>query len=197
MLGKPDRITLNKYLFSLKYLFLVVLGLHCYAWAFSSCGEWGLLSSCVARASHCGGFFCCRAWAPGTWASVLAAPGLGCCEACGIFLDQGSNPCPLHWQADSYALFQQGSPRMTFCDSLHRNNLLHSTFSHATHGCSVSVPLFTSPFILWKESSFGVWAVSLLTLICLCPVVPERKSGQWGAGRGRSERTSIHRMVKR
>ena len=25
------------------YLFLVALGLHCCAWAFSSCGEWGLL----------------------------------------------------------------------------------------------------------------------------------------------------------
>ena len=27
--------------------------------------------------------------------------GLSCSSACGIFLDQGSNPCPLHWQADS------------------------------------------------------------------------------------------------
>ena len=30
-------------------------------WAFSSCGEWGLLSSCAAQASYCGGFSCCRA----------------------------------------------------------------------------------------------------------------------------------------
>ena len=30
--------------------------------------------------------------------------------ACGIFLDQGSNPCPLHWQADSLPLRHQGSP---------------------------------------------------------------------------------------
>ena len=29
-----------------------------YAWTFSSCGEWGLLSSCGARASHCSGFSC-------------------------------------------------------------------------------------------------------------------------------------------
>ena len=27
--------------------------------------------------------------------------GLSCSAACGIFPDQGSNPCPLHWQADS------------------------------------------------------------------------------------------------
>ena len=29
---------------------------------------------------------------------------------CGIFLDQGSNPCPLHWQTGSYPLHHQGSP---------------------------------------------------------------------------------------
>ena len=34
--------------------------------------------------------------------------------ACGIFLDQGSNPCPLHWQADSQPLRQQGSPRILY-----------------------------------------------------------------------------------
>ena len=27
------------------------------------------------------------------------AHGLSCSAACGIFPDQGSNPCPLHWQA--------------------------------------------------------------------------------------------------
>ena len=29
--------------------------------------------------------------------------------ACGILPDQGSNPCPLHWQADSQPLRHQGS----------------------------------------------------------------------------------------
>ena len=33
--------------------------------------------------------------------SVLVAHGLSCSVACGIFPDQGSNPCFLHWQADS------------------------------------------------------------------------------------------------
>ena len=33
--------------------------------------------------------------------SVVVAHGLSCSAACGIFPDQGSNPCPLHWQADS------------------------------------------------------------------------------------------------
>ena len=40
--------------------------------------------------------------------------GFSCSEACGIFLDQGSNPCPLRWQADSYPLYHQGSSAMTF-----------------------------------------------------------------------------------
>ena len=33
--------------------------------------------------------------------SVVVAHRLSCSVACGIFPDQGSNPCPLHWQADS------------------------------------------------------------------------------------------------
>ena len=30
--------------------------------------------------------------------------GLSCSAACGILPDQGSNPCPLHWQVDSFFL---------------------------------------------------------------------------------------------
>ena len=33
----------------------------------------------------------------GVWASVVAALRLSCSMTCGIFLDQGWNPCPLHW----------------------------------------------------------------------------------------------------
>ena len=33
--------------------------------------------------------------------SVVVAHGLSCSAACGIFPDQGSNPCAPHWQADS------------------------------------------------------------------------------------------------
>ena len=32
--------------------------------------------------------------------------------ACGILPDQGSNPCPLHWQADSQPRRHQGSPEI-------------------------------------------------------------------------------------
>ena len=42
--------------------------------------------------------------------SVVVAHGPSCSAARGIFPDQGSNPCPLHWQADSQPLCHQGSP---------------------------------------------------------------------------------------
>ena len=46
--------------------------------------------------------------------SVVVAHGPSCSVACGILPDQGSNPCPLHWQADSQPLRQRGSPRGSF-----------------------------------------------------------------------------------
>ena len=46
--------------------------------------------------------------------SVAVAHGPSCSAACGIFPDQGSNPCPLHWQADSQPLLHQGSPWSLF-----------------------------------------------------------------------------------
>ena len=49
--------------------------------------------------------------------SVVVAHGPSCSTAYGIFPDQGSNPCPLHWQADSQPLRHQGSPQV-FCTAL-------------------------------------------------------------------------------
>ena len=46
--------------------------------------------------------------------SVVVAHGPSCSVACGIFPDQGLNPCPLHWQADSQPPRHQGSPRFFF-----------------------------------------------------------------------------------
>ena len=36
----------------------------------------------------------CEAQALGEQASVVVAHGLSCAESCGLFLDQGLNPCP-------------------------------------------------------------------------------------------------------
>ena len=46
--------------------------------------------------------------------SAIVAHGPSCSAARGIFPDQGSNPCPLHWQADSLPLRHQGSPGLYF-----------------------------------------------------------------------------------
>ena len=102
-------------------LFLVALGLPCCVPAFSSCGKRGrlfvaLCGFLTAVASRC------RARALGLEASVAAArtlesvasavlaQGISCSVACGIFPDQGLNPCPLQWWADSHPLHHQGSP---------------------------------------------------------------------------------------
>ena len=98
------------------YIFLAALGLSCCTQAFSSCEEQGLLSSCGAQVSHCGGFSCCRTRTLGIWASVVAVHWLSCSAACGILLEKGLNLCPPHGQADSLPLDYQGSP--IFCCNL-------------------------------------------------------------------------------
>ena len=65
--------------------------------------------------SRCAGLSLLRPlllWSTGSrrTGSVVVAHGPSCSAACGIFPDQGSNPCPLHWQADSQPLRHQGSP---------------------------------------------------------------------------------------
>ena len=82
--------------------------------------------------------------------SVVVAHGLSCSAACGILPGQGSNPCPLHWQADSQPLRHQGSPWVVFL-LLRCNSSLHmldtrplsdiwfaSIFSHSV-GCLFTV----------------------------------------------------------
>ena len=56
---------------------MAVLGHCCCTWAFSSCGDWGIFSSC--QASHCGSLSCCGAQAPG--AQVFATCGLSSCSS--------------------------------------------------------------------------------------------------------------------
>ena len=57
--------------------------------------------------------------------SVVVAHGPSCSVACGIFPDQGSNLCPLHWQADSQPLRHQGSPTSLLIGHIDRTcNLL-------------------------------------------------------------------------
>ena len=88
------------------YLFMVVLGLRFCARAFSSCGN---------SSSWCAGLsssrpLLLRSTGSRHAGSAIVAHGPSCSMACGIFTDQGSNPYPLHWQADSQPLCHQGSP---------------------------------------------------------------------------------------
>ena len=87
--------------------------------------ELELLSSCHMQASHCDGLSCCGAWALGHVGLIVAAHGLSCSAACGIFPDQGSNPCLPHWQVDASPLSHQGNPREGFNDSLWRREESH------------------------------------------------------------------------
>ena len=59
--------------FKCVYLFLAVLGLHCSLWVFSSCSEWGLLSSCSTRDSYSSGCSCCGTKTLDMWTSVVVA----------------------------------------------------------------------------------------------------------------------------
>ncbi|XP_032476981.1 tropomodulin-3 isoform X4 [Phocoena sinus] len=51
-----------------------------------------------------------RSTGSGRAGSAAMAHGPSRSAACGIFLDRGTNPCPLHRQADSQPLRHQGSP---------------------------------------------------------------------------------------
>ena len=62
-------------------------------WTFFSYSEQGLLPSCSAWTSHCGGFSCGGAQTRGAWISVFGVHGLSCSVACGIFPDQEWNLC--------------------------------------------------------------------------------------------------------
>ena len=80
-----------------------MLGLHCCAWAFSSCGEQGILFVAVRRL-----LIAMTSLVAGVWASVVVVPrlestgsitvahALSYSAAHEIFPDQESNPCLLH-----------------------------------------------------------------------------------------------------
>ena len=55
-----------------------------------------------------------RAQSPGARATEVVVRGISCSVACGIFPDQGLNPCALHWEEDSYPLYYQGCPQFLF-----------------------------------------------------------------------------------
>ena len=147
-------------------------GLRFCARAFSSCGERGPLLIAVrgpltvaaslvvehrlqmCRLSNCGSRSNC---------------GPSCSAACGIFPDQGSNPCPLHCQADSQPLHHQGSPfflNFILFIFLYSGFILVIYFIHI----SVYMSIPTSHFI--PPRHFPPWCpyvCSLHLCLCFCP----------------------------
>ena len=102
------------------YLFIYLFIYFWLCWIFVS--VWGL-SLVVASGAHssswCAGLSLSRplllqSTGSRRAGSVVVAHRPICSTACGIFPDQGSNPCPLHWQADSKPLHHQGSPEYAF-----------------------------------------------------------------------------------
>ena len=97
--------------------------------------------------------------------SVFEAQGLSCSIACEIFPDWGSNPCPWHWQADSYPLYHQGSLVATFWDSLELYLMLTpiasypvpSTLFYFIHGPSHYLKL--SSFASFWVACHPHWAI--------------------------------------
>ena len=97
-----------------------MLGLRLCARAFSSCGKWGPLLIAVGATPHRGArtshyrSLSLRSTGSRRAGSIIVAHGPSRSAACGIFPDQGSNPRPLHWQADSQPLRHQESPHSEF-----------------------------------------------------------------------------------
>ena len=96
-----------------RYLFIYLFWL---CWVFVSVRGLSLVAASGGHSSsRCAGLSLSRPlllWSASSRraGSVVVAHGPSCSVACRIVPDQGSNPCPLHWQADSQPPRHQGSP---------------------------------------------------------------------------------------
>ena len=110
-------ISLNIYFIYLFIHSFIYLWLY---WVFVSVGGLSLVAASGGHSSsRCTGLS--LSWPLLLWStgsrragSAIVAHGPSRSAACGILPDQGSNPCPLHWQADSQPLRHQGSPLNIF-----------------------------------------------------------------------------------
>ena len=123
-------IILNWKLHSFFFFFSNLFIYFCLCWVFVSVRGLSLVVASEGRSSsRCRGLslsrpLLLRSTGSRSAGSVIVAQGPNCSAACGIFPDQGSNPCSLHWQADSEPLRHQGSPKLHSC-----YYSLHSAYS--------------------------------------------------------------------
>ena len=155
---------------------MAVLGLRFCARAFSSCGKWGHSSS------RCTGLslsrpLLLRSTGSRRAGSAIVAHGPSCSMACGIFPVQGSNPCPLHWQADSQPLRHQGSPSSFLTQAFTAINVPLSTAFTAFHTFPyvvfsflfvsryLKISLVISSLTLWLRVYCLISTFSLLSVV--------------------------------
>ena len=110
----PVKVWPFSFCFFFKNFYLFIYFWLC--WVFVSVrGPSPVAASGGHSSSRCAGLSLSRPlllWSTGSRraGSAAVAHGPSGSAACGIFPDQGMNPCPLHWQADSQPLRHQGSP---------------------------------------------------------------------------------------
>ena len=84
--------------------------------------------------------------------SLVVMPRLSCPVAWGIFLDQGSTPCPRHWQVDSKPLAHRGKSISFFSRAVKQSINAYTTITQLAPTalcCAWSltrVPLFVTPW---------------------------------------------------
>ena len=107
--------------------------------------------------------------------SVTVAHGSSGSAACGIFPDQGSNSCPLHWQADSQPLRHQGSPSVSF------KKLLSAGGGEV--GEKKKKLLSCIRLKCWSIPGFHSWLITFLTIhgywAVLSPLTFPTTLGKW------------------
>ena len=149
------------------YLLLSALGLQCCAQAFSGCSERALLfvavlgcltvvSSLVEHRLQALRLH----WLQHT-SSVVMAHRLSCFATCGIFLDQQSNLCSLHWEANSVL---PGKSTLFFFSQLSLSASFFFSFFFVIYIwlCWVLVASCGIFIVAHRLSSCGSWAQLLL-----------------------------------
>ena len=110
----------------------------------------------------------------GLLGSVVAALGLSCSTACGIFWDQGWNRPPVHCKADSQPLEHQGSPTEKFiCSHVipKTSSILTYLFNSSWQICEASIKvnvLFKYKFLL-NKTTYVHYRVLESTDLYKCP----------------------------
>ena len=125
---------------------MAVLGLHSCR-LFSTCGKWRLVSIIAHRLLI-------------AVASLVLEHRLSCSVARGMFLDQGLNPRPLRWQADSCPWHHQGSPVVCFVT-------MKPEFCKP-HFCFASNSMLASANGDAKERLEGQWRIKDLDSFLFC-----------------------------